>query len=64
MDPLSALSVAAAVVQFVDYGTRLVSKTRELYKSTQGALTTNIELEAASKRVQYLTTPLMQQRGD
>jgi hypothetical protein len=54
MDPLSALSVAAAVVQFVDYGTDLVSKGRELYKSADGALSGNFELEAASSRLQLL----------
>jgi hypothetical protein len=37
---------------------------RELHESTQGALTTNIELEAASERLQDLTSPLLQQRGD
>jgi hypothetical protein len=41
MDPLTALSVAACVVQFVDYGTKLLSKGRELYKSADGALWEN-----------------------
>jgi len=54
MDPLTALSVAAAVVQFVDYGTRIVAKGTNLYKSADGALTENIELETASIRLQGL----------
>ena len=58
MDPLSALSVAAAVVQFVDYSSRMVSKSREIYKSADGALAENIDLEVASKCLQRLTEPL------
>lgn len=58
MDPLSALSVAAAVVQFVDYGTKIVSKGTKLCKSSDGALAENIELETASTRLQRLSGTL------
>ena len=58
MDPLSALSVAAAVIQFIDYSTRIVSKGKELYKSADGALAENIELETASVRLQNLSGTL------
>ena len=58
MDPLSALSVAAAVIQFIDYSTRIVSKGKELYKSADGALAENIELETASVRLQNLSRTL------
>jgi hypothetical protein len=67
MEPLSALSVAAAVVQFVDFGTRLLSQTREIYKSSTGqtervsllkrvtrdldSLTSRVEEKAATLRV-------------
>lgn len=33
MDPLTALAVAAAVVQFVDFGSRLVKRTWDVYKN-------------------------------
>src|ERR1700683_780713 len=56
MDPLSALSVAAAVIQFVDYGAGIVSKGTQLYKSVDGALGENIELETASIRLQRLSS--------
>ncbi|GAB7341387.1 hypothetical protein MBLNU457_7643t1 [Dothideomycetes sp. NU457] len=36
LDPFTALSVAAAVVQFVDYGTGLVEKAIEIHKSQTG----------------------------
>ena len=51
MEPLSALSVAAAVVQFVDFGSSLVSKSREIYKSSQGASIGQAESEIATKRL-------------
>lgn len=64
MDPLSALSIAASVVQFVDYGTRIVSKSHEINKSAGGASIQNVELGAATKRLQTLTTPLQNLQGD
>jgi hypothetical protein len=33
MDPLSALSLAAAVAQFIDFGSELVCHTKEIVKS-------------------------------
>ena len=34
MDPLSALSVAAAVVQFIDFGGTIITSTYAIYKSS------------------------------
>jgi hypothetical protein len=53
MDPLSALSGAANIVQFVAYGFDIVSKGNQLYKSADGALAENIELETASLWLQW-----------
>lgn len=36
MDPMTALSIAAATVQFVDFGTSLLSSARGVYKSASG----------------------------
>lgn len=36
MDPLNAISLAAAVIQFIDFGSRLLSEAAELYRSTTG----------------------------
>jgi len=58
MDPLSALSVAASVEQFVDYGTRVISEGRELYTSADGTLSTNVEIAGASARLQGLSGAL------
>jgi hypothetical protein len=58
MDGLSALSVAASVAQFIEFGSSLVSKSQEIYKSGNGALAQNIESAAAAERLSELTTGL------
>lgn len=46
IDPLTAIGLAGNVVQFVDFGARLISTGRELYQSEIGALINNLEIEA------------------
>ena len=53
MDPLSALGVAASVVQFLQFGGSLVSKSRQIY--TQGTLLDDVKCKKASKRLNELT---------
>jgi len=48
MDPLSAFSVAAAVVQFVDFGTRVLSDARHIYQSSSGQTSVNLELSTVA----------------
>lgn len=45
MDPLSAVSLAGNIIQFVDFGIRVVSKGYQIYKSNNGALAEDRELE-------------------
>jgi hypothetical protein len=45
MDPITALGFAGTIVQFVDFGSKLLSASGELYKSTTGSLTVNDEIE-------------------
>ena len=52
MDPLSALGVAASVVQFVQFGGSLVSKSRQIYK--RGTLLDHVECAAATRRLTEL----------
>ena len=59
MDPLSALGLASAIVQFVDFGFILVSECRELYESINGATKENFELETITKDLAQLTTNLL-----
>jgi hypothetical protein len=49
MDPLSALSVAAAVAQFLQFAGSLVSDTQQIY--AKGSLVDHIECENATKRL-------------
>lgn len=63
MDPVSALSIAAVVVQFVDFGAKTLSKSHELYRSSRGALNENIETEAATKRKHPLSLEHAMQLG-
>lgn len=58
MEAVAALGVAAAAVQFVDLGTKIVSKTRQLHGSISGALLENTEIEAASIRLSDMVTTL------
>ena len=45
LESLAALSLASNVTQFVDFGCRLFSKSRELYQSSESSATENVELE-------------------
>jgi uncharacterized protein (UPF0264 family) len=49
LEPMSALSVAASAVQFVDFCVKIVSKGRELYHSPSGSLEENLQLKHSTK---------------
>jgi len=49
MDPLSALSFSAAVVQFADFGSRLLKNAHETYTSSSGQASELVELSIVSK---------------
>lgn len=55
LDPLTSLSIASSVIQFVDYSTKLVSKAKEIRKSSNGVLSENLEVESVCKRLQTLS---------
>lgn len=58
MDPLTALSLAGNILQFVEFGARLISDCRELYKSKTGTLTANEELELVTLDLRALVRKL------
>ena len=45
MDPLAALSLAGNIIQFVDFGGRLLGGAGEIYRSADGSLKVHDELE-------------------
>jgi hypothetical protein len=51
LDPLSALSVAAAVVQFVEFAAKIVSKGKDIYSSEDGAVEENTATETVTIRL-------------
>lgn len=59
MDPLSALSLAVAVAQFVDYGFKILGNAREIHGSLLGATQENQSLEKATLEMQRLTDKLV-----
>ena len=48
-ESLAALSLASSIVQFIDFGCRLFSKSRELY--IEGFVTESVQLETISETV-------------
>jgi transcriptional antiterminator Rof (Rho-off) len=58
MEPLSALSLAAAVAQLVDYGFKILGNVREISSSLSGATEENQSLENATRVMQRLTEML------
>ena len=58
LESLAALSLAGNIVQFVDFGCRLFSKSRELYGSSDGILAENVELEDIANSLTALSKGL------
>ncbi|KAH7409565.1 hypothetical protein BKA64DRAFT_400156 [Cadophora sp. MPI-SDFR-AT-0126] len=56
LDPLTSISLASAVVQFVDFSVKLVSAGHELYE--QGSLADNDEVEKITQDLANLTEEL------
>jgi len=44
MDPISALSLSAAILQFVDFSSKIIVATYNIYQSTDGTKRENFEL--------------------
>ena len=63
MDSLTALSLAGNVVQFVDFGNKLLSQSRELYRSTQGSLAADDELHLVTADLSALILKLRNSSG-
>jgi len=58
MDPLSAFSLAGTIVQFVDFGTKVVSQTRQLYKN--GQLSVHAQAKSATEDLLDFSAKLQQ----
>jgi hypothetical protein len=58
MDGLTAPSLAGNIIQFVDFGTKLLSRAEELYRSSRGSLGVNDEVELVTADLKDLITKL------
>ena len=56
IDPGSAISLAASIVQLLTFTTGLLHKSKEIYKSVDGATTANSELEIIANNLSELSS--------
>jgi hypothetical protein len=54
MDPLTALSIAGNIIQFVDFGSHLLGRAGALYRSPTGSLSFHDELQIVTTDLQTL----------
>lgn len=59
MDPLTAIGLASAIVQFVDFGRNLISESHEMYRSIEGTSKTNMDTENIAKQIHSLSEHLL-----
>ena len=52
MDPLSALSLATSVVQFIDFATKIVHGARQIYATGASSITENADIELCASELQ------------
>lgn len=58
MEPVAALGVAAAAVQFLSFTGEIISKSREIYRSADGTLLVQSELDTLAKSLRSQCLPL------
>jgi hypothetical protein len=58
LDPLTAVSLAASIVQLAHFVRQTFSDAHEIYKSVDGGLVRNAELELVSRRLRELANEL------
>ncbi|KAH0552981.1 hypothetical protein GP486_006821 [Trichoglossum hirsutum] len=58
MEALAVVGLVRNIVQFVDFSAKLISKSTELYESSEGALQENIDTETATNHLILLNSNL------
>ena len=58
METLAVIGLVGNIVQFVDFGSKLISKSVQLYQSSDGVLTENINTETATNHLIRLNSKL------
>lgn len=60
LDPLTALSLAGNVVQFVDFASKILAKGAEIHRSLDGSLRENVEVESIARDFMKLNYRLIE----
>ena len=63
LDPFSALGLAGNIAQFIQFGSDVFSKSREIAKATSGASLENEELGSAVQRLQKICLGLQRSQS-
>lgn len=58
LDPITALGIAGNICQFVDFGLKVTSKATKIYKSSDGVLSENIDIETWAEDLTNVITKL------
>jgi urease accessory protein UreF len=58
METLAIIGIVGNIVQFVDFTGKLISKSTELYRSSEGALAENIDTKTATNHLVLLNSKL------
>jgi hypothetical protein len=64
MDPLSAISLASAIIQFVDFGMKVVHDTKDIYRSATGVTIENDNIQFTIGKFQTISEVLKQTTRD
>ena len=59
LESLAALGIAANIIQFVEFGCKLFSQSRALYKASDERVEESVELEIISKALKRLSNDLL-----
>jgi hypothetical protein len=58
MDPVTAVGLVSSIVQLVEFSGQLISKSVQLYRSADGALAENLDIEAVTNDLTQLNEKL------
>jgi hypothetical protein len=62
MDPLTIAGLVGNIITFVDFSAKVLSRARQLYESTNGAIEENNELESLTKNLREIADQLQRDR--
>lgn len=63
-ESIAILGVVASIVQFVDFGIRLLTKTQNMYRSADGLLKEHVEISEITDDVKKLTGQILTSSTD